>query len=126
LWSRATGKTAKLALLLACSRETGSALITIQLEDVERAIKISNWLTRRMIWQAYRHVSHNEREGASKKILRMLAVRMTRSDLTRKTQWLDRRRREEILGELIEAGLVTTTEEDTGGKVKTLWIQAAT
>ncbi len=124
LWSRTTGKTAKLALLLACSRETGSATITIQREDVDRAIKISNWLTRRMIWQAYRHVSRNEREGASKKILRMLSTRMTKSELTRRTQWLDKRRRDEILSELIESGLVTLTDDDTGGRVKTTFLQA--
>lgn len=111
LWSRTTGKTAKLALLLACSREVVGPLITIQLDDVERAIAISNWLTRRMIYQAYRHVSRNEREGNHKRVLRLLTNGLTKSELTRKTQWLSRRDRDEIVNELIECGEVEAVEE---------------
>jgi hypothetical protein len=124
LWSRATGKTAKLALLLACSRETGRTGITIELEDVERAVKISNWLTRRMIYQAYRHVSHNQREGEVKQVLRMLTTRLSRTELTRRTQWLDKRKRDEILQELIESGLVTCETEPTGGKIPRTYFRA--
>lgn len=123
LWSRTTGKTAKLALLLACSRCTGGEIV-IDEEDVERAIAVSNWLTRRMLYQAFRHVSRNDRENASKRVQRILATKMTRTELTRKTQWLNRRQREEIVGELIESGLVKAWEEDTGGTVKTRWYQA--
>lgn len=117
LWSRATGKTAKLALLLACSRCTGTSLIAVELEDVDRAVKISNWLTRRMLYQAYRHVSSNDYERSHKRILRLIGDGIDRSALTRKTQWLRRREREEILSELIESGEIVAVSEDTGGKV---------
>jgi hypothetical protein len=116
LWSRTTGKTAKLALLFACSREVVGPLIAITLDDVNRAIMVSNWLTRRMLYQAYRHVARNEREGNHKRILRMLTTRMSKSELSRKTQWLSRREREEILGELIETGEVEMVVEKTATK----------
>jgi hypothetical protein len=112
LWSRTTGKTAKLALLLACSREIVGPAIAITLEDVERAIKISNWLTRRMLYQAYRHVARNEREGNHKKVLRLLSSnKMTKTQLTRATRWLSRRERDEIVSDLIDGGEVRIVEE---------------
>lgn len=93
-------------------------------EDADRAIAVSNWLTRRMLYQAFRHVSRNDRENASKRVLRILATKMTRSELTRKTQWLNRRQRDELVGELIESGLVKSWDEDPGDKRMTRWYQA--
>ena len=103
-------------MLFACSREVVGPLIAITLDDVNRAIMVSNWLTRRMLYQAYRHVARNEREGNHKRILRMLTTRMSKSELSRKTQWLSRREREEILGELIETGEVEMVVEKTATK----------
>jgi hypothetical protein len=126
LWSRATGKTAKLALLAACSRCTGQERIEIEECDADWAVTVSNWLTRRMLYQAYRHVSHNQREGDSKRVLRLLGQPMTRSEITRKTQWLGRKQREELLIELIESGEVTMRTEDSGGNKPITWYEAAT
>jgi len=116
LWSRTTGKTARLALLLACSRGTGRPSFYVEREDVDRAVAISNWLTRRMIYQAYHHVASNEREGSAKKILRLLSRPMTKSELTRKTQDLTRHQRDELIGELADTGLIRITEKETRGR----------
>jgi hypothetical protein len=125
LWSRASGKTAKLALLAACSRCTCQERIQIETCDADWAVAVSNWLTKRMLYQAYRHVSHNQREGDSKRLLRLLAKPMTRSEITRKTQWLGRRQREEILAELMESGEVAMRTEESAGTKPVTWYEAA-
>jgi len=120
LWSRTTGKTAKLALLLACSRGTGQEDFEIELQDVDLAIRMSNWMTRRMLWQVFRHVSRNEREDKFKNVYRLLMEGMTRTELTRKTQWLSRRERDEIVNELEGCGMIEKVTIGTATKPKTL------
>lgn len=116
VWSRSGEKTAKLALIFACSRATGAAMPRVEIEDVEQAIKISNWLTRRMLRKAFEHVSENETEGRSKKLLRLITGEMTLNDLTRKTQWLRGRERQEIVQDLQSAGYVTIEQKNSGGR----------
>jgi hypothetical protein len=122
LWSRTIGKTSKLALLFACSRCTGQPDMVIELEDVNRAIKISNWLTRRMLRQVDRHVSENEREGQVKKVLRLLEKPMTKTSLTKKTQSFGQRLRNEIIADLLDADQIATWFVDTGGTRRTQWL----
>ena len=116
LWSRAAGKAGKLALIFAASRCAMSAAFEVELEDVDRAIAMSNWITRTVQRKVFEHVSENETEGQLKRVLRMLAEPMTRNQLTRRTQWLRRRERNEIVETLVESGLVEVVEEDTGGR----------
>lgn len=117
IWSRSAGKAGKLALIFAASRFTGGdSLMQVEFQDVDLAIALSNYLTRRTLEQVADHVSDNEQESRNKRILRMLDTPMTRSQLTRKTQWLKQRERQEILIDLIEAGLVESIETDTGGR----------
>lgn len=116
LWSRTTGKTAKLALILACSRETGEEEILVRLEDVDRSIKINNWLTRRMLFQVFQHVAQSDRERKMKDIVRLLDKQMTKSQLVKKTPGLNRRERNELVDELLESGLVQAKEIKTKTK----------
>lgn len=118
LWSRSAGKAGKLALIFAASRSPMSALFRIELEDVDRAIAMSNWITRTVQRKVFEHVSENETEGQLKRVLRMLREPMTRNQLTRKTQWLRRRDRNEIVETLVESGFVELVEENTGGRPK--------
>jgi len=118
IWSRVGEKTSKLALLFACSRWTGEASTrpTVELADVNRAIKIANYLTRKMLRMAHEHVSENDTESKSKKLLRLIVGELTMSDLTRKTQWLRARERAEILSDLQAANYIEVKQKDTGGR----------
>lgn len=119
LWSRTGEKTAKLALIFACSRGREIAGLRIELEDVERAIKISNWLTRRMLYQVNDYVAVNQVEDNKKRVLRAIGGGEIRlSELNRKTQWLRAKERNEILNELQQAKLVSIKEakSPSGGR----------
>jgi Protein of unknown function (DUF3987) len=123
LWSRAGEKVAKLALLFAVSRQPKEERISIDLCDVNLAIKLSNWLTRRMLVKAGLHVAANETEAGKNKLLRVVAeagkIRM--SELTRRTQFLRRRERCEYIDDLRESGLIEIVTEETTGRTAT-WV----
>jgi len=125
LWSRAGEKVAKLALLFAISRQRETDNITIEICDVNLAIKLSNWLTRRMLEKAGLHVSKNETESSRKKMLQIVmespGCRVRLNELTRRTQWLKRRERGEFLDELREMGLIEIVSENTTGRPAT-WV----
>lgn len=120
VWSRTGEKTAKLALIFACSRQSPGNVL-VELDDVERAIKVSNWLTRRMLRQAYDYVSENQVEDQKKRVLRILSDEMDRTTLAKKTQWLRSKERNDILAELIDSGMVAMRHEDTPGRPRTFF-----
>lgn len=120
VWSRSGEKTGKLALLFACSRQTFIESKRINLDDVNRAIEISNWLTRRMLFQSQEFVASNLVEDVKKRVLRLVAKPITMNKLTRKTQWLKNKERAEVLNDLQSAGLIKVEISDTGGRPKTM------
>lgn len=124
LWSGCAEITAKIALLLSCSRSRNPFLI--KLEDVERAIRLSNWLTRRKIGLAMDHVSENATEDASKRVYRMIKESgkkgLTKNELTRKTQWLKARDRDELLANLQACRTVVLGDVQTKTKTKTVFV----
>ena len=95
----------------------------VDFEDIDRAIKLSNSITRIIQKQVFEHVSVNEQEDRTKKVYRLLTKPMTKSQLTRKTQWLGKRERNEIVETLIEAGMIefVTAEPDGGGPPRTIY-----
>lgn len=116
VWSRSGEKTAKLALIFACSRG-GPSETLVRFGDVDRAIKISNFLTRSMLHKAEEHVAENETESKAKRLLRAVDGVMTMSELTRKTQWLRGKERMELIADLVSGlYLETDTAESTGGR----------
>jgi hypothetical protein len=126
LWSRSAGKAGKLALIFAASRCPNSSLLRVEIEDVDRAIGVSNWITRTIQKRVFDHVSENDQEERTKRVLRLLERPLTKSEITRKTQWLKRRERDEIIETLVEAGLVGfQTDEETGGRSKTTFKRIA-
>jgi len=90
---------------------------------VERDIRIANFLTRKMLHKAGEHVAENETESRAKKVLRLIDREITMSELTRRTQWLRGKERQELIADLIHAGfLESEIKESTGGrKVTTVW-----
>jgi hypothetical protein len=107
VWSRSGEKVAKLALIHACSRARCMPE-TIKFEDVDWAVKLGNYLTRRLLVGCGEHVSENDVEARAKRVLRLIPVSgMQATTLCRRTQWLRSRERDEILRDLVGAGLVT-------------------
>ena len=119
IWSRHAEKTNKLAMLMACSRwAEGEPWPTIGIKDADRAIKLNNWLTRRMLRRAGAHVAENQTEKDALKVLRTLRDRVewSSSDLSRSMRWLKARDRREILLSLQETGEVIAEERVTNGR----------
>lgn len=107
VWSRTGEKTNKLALLFACSRAMPGEPFEIELRDVEKAIKVSNWLTRKMLRQAGLFVSDGKMDFKRKKALRKFEIGkpFTKSEFTIRTQFFENRReRDECLLEFLETG----------------------
>lgn len=118
LWSRSAEKAAKLSLLHACSR-AWTVPAAIELEDVEFGIAMANWFTRRLLSACRDRISENETESRAKRVLAMLdGEGLTANQLTRKTQWLGRNQRNEILRDLSDAGLVEMVTVETRGRAK--------
>ena len=105
IWSRVAEKTAKLTMLIACSRFDGGEWPEMTLEDVELAIRLNNWITRRMLWQADRHISQSDFHRDCQYVLRKLQEKknswFSLSELTRKTRKLSPRDRQEVLKHLL-------------------------
>lgn len=120
LWSGTAEFTAKLALLCACSRSRNP--LQIQIEDVDRAIRMSNWLTRRKIALCADHVAENAVEDAVKRVFRIIKATQAKGigqyELTRKTQWLKDRDRQEIIQTLKVSKQIATREVKTKTKTK--------
>lgn len=121
LWSRSGEKASKLALIFACSRASLCEPQEVNLDDVNRAIRLSNYLTRVMIRKVFEHVSENEHEAKVKKVLRLIDGPLTMTQFTRRTQFLrDKKERFGILENLIDMGMVTTELIDTATKPTTI------
>jgi len=123
IWSRVAEKTNKIALLFAASRWTpGGLLPSISMEDADRAIKLNNWLTRRMLRKAGDHLSDNLAEQHHLKLLRLIRTEKswTLNELTRATRWLKQRERNEILTAMVLGDEITQELRGTGGRPVTI------
>lgn len=102
IWSRTSEKTSKLAMLAAISRQSE----TIEIQDADWSIAVANFLTRRMLAMIVGNVARSEHERDLLKVRdvinhsRVLGL----AELTRKTQWLKKRERNEIVSQLFETG----------------------
>ncbi len=106
VWSRSGEKVAKLALIHACSRAR-CLPETITVADVDWAVKLGNYLTRRLLVGCSEHVSENDVEARAKRVLRLIPAKgITSWKLSRQTQWLRSRERDEIIRDLIGTGQV--------------------
>jgi hypothetical protein len=124
IWSRHAEKTNKIAMLFACSRwaENGP-WPTIRLTDADKAVRLNNWLTRRMLRRAGLHVAANQTEKDLLKVLRLLQSQeeWTQAELSRKMRWLKARDRREILLSLQESGDIVAEERETKGRTAVIY-----
>lgn len=115
IWARSTERVSKLALLFACSRLGPKNDATcIEVADAEKAIGLSNYITRHILQQAKDRVSESEWEAKRKKVLRAIGYEgITRRELSRKTRFLKDRERREAIQELIDMGDVVIEVQST-------------
>jgi primase-like protein/bifunctional DNA primase/polymerase-like protein/uncharacterized protein DUF3987 len=114
--ARVWENTAKVALISAVSAKPEAPVI--RPEDAAWARVVVDRCVATMIGQAELHIAENRTHALHQKVLRLIQRAGTggivRSDLTRKTQFLDARQREEILATLIEAGEIETSVRASG------------
>ena len=97
----------------------GVTLPTIQLQDADLAIRINNWITRRMLQQADRHVAKTpfgQQVNEMRTLLRTENRAWTLTEITRKTRGLKPKERSDILQTLILDGTILEGEKVTGGR----------
>lgn len=75
IWKRTAERTNKLALLLACSRSGISYSPAISIEDANLAIKISNWLTNKMLLQVGLYLADTEFDRRVQAFIRFVEQR---------------------------------------------------
>lgn len=115
IWSRTSEKSSKLALLAACSRSSN----VIELQDVEWAIAVANFLTRRMIALIKGNVASTDFERKVQRLLRVVKDEgnvITQRDFNRRTQWLPAKERNEIVFQLKESGSLLDGVRNTKGR----------
>lgn len=120
IWSRTSENTNQLALLFACSRcgASGDGL-EITLPDINLAVQLSNWLTRRMLTRVKSHVSETEHERQTKRVLRQVPKGgIFLRDLQRLCQWIKPRDFHDLLSSLVEMELIDIEAVKTGKKGK--------
>ncbi len=111
LFGRYAENTGKLAMLAAISRDPATPVT--QPQDVTWASHLVEHCIATLLREAERRVSDNDTEAKHKRLLAIIrdGGRQSRSDITRRSQFLSRREREEIVASLIEAGLVVMEVE---------------
>ncbi len=124
IWSGTSERTAKLALLFACSRSPQNP--RIEMPDINRAIRLSNLLARALVAECSQNVSETLHEANLKRVAKVISGSgkdgLTRNELTRKTQWLRGRERDEILRDLLTGGQVIGAKRSTNGREAEVFI----
>jgi hypothetical protein len=124
LWTRAMEKAGKLALLFACSRAAENSIIDEP--AAEWACALSCYLTRRMAFLAHRQVADGEYDAKRQRVFQVIQEAgsngIDQSQLTRRTQWIRKRERDEILDALLEAEDIGQSSVATGGRLRRVFI----
>ncbi len=108
----------KLALIVAVGRDPAKP--EIDLTATEWAIDFVRYYAQRTMAAVERHVADTETEAHLKRLKEIIRAAgfkgITKSEVTRASQWLKSRDRNEILETLIESGDITTGMRETGGR----------
>ncbi|MCL2000845.1 MAG: hypothetical protein FWG74_05380 [Planctomycetes bacterium] len=118
IWGRAREIARKFALLHAVSEKRPPGDISPR--AAEWAIRLARHQTERALYMASLHVAENEVHAAKQRIVRLLrdapGGSMTKNQLTRRTQNMRPRDRDEILADLTTGGEVEYAAETTNGR----------
>jgi hypothetical protein len=125
LFGRHAENAAKLAMIAAISRNPAQPVT--EAKDVVWASRLVEHCISTMLQEAERRVSNNDTEAKHKRLLQIIrdGGRQSRSEITRQSQFLSRREREEILCSLQEAGLVSMDQEVGTTKPTTFYTAVA-
>lgn len=108
LWGRVLQRANQFALILAASRDPKEPVIDRHVANL--ACELARFTAQRAVEICHEWISSNATEATSQRLLRVVREHgkegLSRSSLTRKTQWLKKRERSEIIEGLAEAGLV--------------------
>ncbi len=119
LWARAEEKACRLALVYACSADRAN--LVIDLAAAAWACELSDYLTRRMLFVAHEWVADGLFDARQKKVLRIIRQAggtIGRRELSRRTQSMTQRERQEVIDNLIETGQLDMVVTPTGTKPK--------
>jgi hypothetical protein len=125
--ARVWENTAKVALIKAVSANPQAPVI--RLVDAEWARLVVDRCVTTMITEAERHIAENKTQAYHQKVLRLIQGAgeggLTKSELTRRTQFLELRQREEILLALTESGQIELGQRLSDTKPATVFRVAA-
>jgi hypothetical protein len=125
--ARVWENTAKVALIKAVSANPQAPVI--RLEDAEWARIVVDRCVTTMITEAERHIAENRTQAYHQKVLRLIQGAgergLTKSELTRRTQFLELRQREEILLALTESGQIELGQRLSDTKPATVFRAAS-
>ena len=121
LFGRYAENTAKLAMIAAVSRDPAKPVT--QARDVTWAAALVEHCIGTLLREADQRVSDNSTEANHKRLLAIIrdGQLLSRSDVTRRSQFLSRREREEILASLIEGGLIVAEQQGSATKPATFY-----
>lgn len=124
LWSRTAGNTRKLALIFAASRCSVGEMPLANIDDVDHAIAVSNWNTRLLLAKAFGEISDNEFERKlkrAKQVLKNGPISMRNFKRKMVSHTSGRRDIEDLIGFMLDAGIMFRAEEQTQGRPKTMY-----
>ncbi|WP_075220698.1 bifunctional DNA primase/polymerase [Acuticoccus yangtzensis] len=106
--ARIAENAAKLALIVAVGRNPEQP--QIDATDAEWGVQLTEHCAKRTMLAVDRHVADNDNERYRKRVLEIIRSAggqgLSKSELVRKTQFLSRRDRDDVLGDLAETGCV--------------------
>ncbi len=116
--ARVAENAAKVALVRAVALDPVSPVI--RLDDAQWAIAFVRHFAERTMVEIERRVADNDTERNHKRMMEIIRAvgpaGITKNDLIRRTQFLDKRQRDEIIASLVEAGMVATAMKTTATK----------
>jgi hypothetical protein len=116
VYNRAPQFAEQIALIIAVGRNYKNPII--EFDDMQYAIELTNYLTDRMCFIAMHYISRNDLEKNYKKVLNMVRSYgkkgMTKREFTRKTQFLNKYLRDDILESLMVGGQVKIVADENG------------
>lgn len=104
------GRVKENAIRLALIHAVSCGLDEIGAESAIWAQDIVLWSAQKLLLQIDRHVADNSQESNVKKLLRLIGDSkdgITKTELTRKSQGMYKRERQDIIDDLIESGMIT-------------------
>jgi hypothetical protein len=119
LWARAEEKACRLALVYACSANRQRPCVDAN--AARWACAVADYLTRRMLYLAHEWVADGLFDARQKKVLRIIRQaggEIGRRELSRRTQSLTQRERQEVIENLIETGEIEVVVTPTATKPK--------